>query len=124
LWLCCFEVFAGHSILCGALHTAKSNLHNIGKKLANRAHAAISQMIYIVDICLSIIDIYEVFHRSDDIFLGKRIRFYVEIKFLVELVAANIAQIILPSAKKHVVKIALGILQRYGFTWSKHRINC
>jgi len=60
-------------------------------------------MIYIVDIRLSIIDIYEVFHRSDDIFLSKRISFYVEIKFLVELVAANIAQIILPSAKKHVM---------------------
>ena len=69
----------------------KATLHHVGEELADRAHAAVAEVVDIVDVRGAVVHVHQVLHRRDDVRAneGELLHRHRVVEFLVELVAAR-----------------------------------
>ena len=99
------RLLEAHALLGDALHAAEGALHHVGEELADRAHAAVAEVVDIVDVRGAVVHVHQVLHRRDDVRAneGELLHRHRVVELLVELVAADLAEVVTPAREEHVL---------------------
>ncbi|CDC97772.1 uncharacterized protein BN576_00508 [Alistipes sp. CAG:268] len=85
-----------HSLADGAGHADEAHGELIRELLAHRAHAAVRQVVDIIDVGLRVDQLNQVFDDGDDVLARQRTdsRIDVQVQLLVDAVTAHVAQVV------------------------------
>ena len=119
------RLLEAHALLGDALHAAEGALHHVREELADRAHAAVAEVVDIVDVGGAVVHVHEVLHRRDDVGAdeGELLHGHRVVEFLVELVAAHLAEVVAAPREEHVREVALGVLDGDGLAGHEGRVD-
>ncbi len=67
---CCINVLNGHSFTNNALHTGKTDTELVLKELSHRAQTTIAQMVDIVGMADTMVQVKDIGNGSNNVFLG------------------------------------------------------
>jgi len=109
-----------HALLDGALHPHEADAVLVLHQLADGADAAVAQVVDVVDRAAPVLQLDEVAHRLQDVLGGEHgeieagalVVRHVPVELVVELEAADLAQVVALGVEEEVVEEGLGRLQR------------
>ena len=119
------DVDRGHALLDGALHAQQAEAILIFHQLADRAHAAVAEMVDVVDFAASVAQIDERAHDRDNVLAAQhahRVR-RVEIEAHVHLHAADRGEIIALGVEEQRMEHRLGRLDGRRLARTHHAID-
>ena len=87
------DILQAHPLLDRALHAHQSDAELVLDQLADRAHAAIAQMVDIVDLAVAALELDQVADHFEDVLAAQRALFqrHVDLELVIELKAADLA---------------------------------
>ena len=107
-----------HSLADGAAHTGQSDRELIAQLLAHGAHTTVRQVVDVVDGCIRVYQLNEIFDNLYNVFLGQNTNIHigVQTKFLVDTVTTYITQVITLVGEEEVLNdlACTGIIGRIG----------
>ena len=103
-----------HALLDRALHADQTDAVLVLHQLADRAHAAVAEVIDVVDRPLAVLQIDQVADRLEDVALGQDgvVERLVELELVVQLQAADLRQVVALGVEEQVVEQVLRRLER------------
>ena len=101
-----FDFLKGHSFLDGPLHPYQADTVLVFEKFADRAHPAVSEIIYVIDRTLRVFELYQLAHCGKDVFLSKHpvVERHIEAELQIELEPSNLGQIVVVGVEKQVLE--------------------
>ena len=116
-----------HALANQTLGAQQSHAALILQQFANRAHAAIAQMVNVVNVAgrIAVTQTHQILGGLDKIFLDEHAHLGIHIatQLLVDLVTANQTQIITAHVKEHPLEQGLGILDVWRIARTQATIN-
>ena len=108
------HVDAAHALLDRALHAQQADAILVLEQLADRADAAVGEVVDIVDLALAVLEVHQLLDDREDVFLAQRRDgvLGVEAKAHVELDAADRGQVIALGVEEQAVEQGVGGLAR------------
>ena len=109
-----FDVLQAHAFLDGALHAHQTDAILVLHQLADGAHAAVAEMIDVVDRAVAVLQLDEVAHDLEDVLAAQRplIERGVEAQLVVELQAPDAREIVALGIEEQVVEERRGGFDR------------
>ena len=103
-----------HALFDGALHADQTDAVLVLHQLADRADAAVAEVVDVVDRALAVLEIDEVADRLEDVALGEDgvVQRLVQLELVVQLQAADLRQVVALGVEEQVVEQVLRRLQR------------
>ncbi len=107
-----------HALLDRALHAHQTDAVLVLHQLAHRAHAAVAEVIDVVDRTATVLELDQVAHRLEDVALGedldieRGLLFLGLVELVVQLEAADLGEIVALRVEEQVVEEGLGRLER------------
>ena len=103
-----------HPLTDHALHPQQAHAELVLDQLAHGFDAAVAQVIDIVLALDAVVDVDHAAQHRDQVIVGQRavVQRHIQVQAAVELVAADLAQIIAPRGEDQVLHEALGVVQR------------
>ena len=94
-----------HALADGAAHTGQTDGKLVGQLLAYSAHAAVGEVVDIIDLCLGIDQLNEVLDNLNNIFTRKHthVGIRIEVELAVDAVATYVAQVVALLGEEEVV---------------------
>ena len=90
------DIDRAHALLHGALHAQQADAVLVFQQLAHRTHAAIAEIVDVVDFALAVLKVHQLLHHREDVFLAQRGNgvLGIEVEAHVELHAADGRQVV------------------------------
>ena len=103
-----------HALLDRALHADQADAVLVLQQLADRAHAAVAEVVDVVDRALAVLEIDQVADRLEDVALGEDgvVERFVQLELVVQLQAADLRQVVALRVEEQVVEQVLRRLER------------
>ena len=95
-----------HALLDRALHADEADAVLVLHQLADRADAAVAEVIDVVDRALAVLEIDEVANRLEDVALGEHavLERLVDLELVVQLEAADLREVVALGVEEQVVE--------------------
>ncbi len=108
------HVDRAHPLLDRALHAQQPDAILVLEQLADRAHAAVGEVVDVVDLALAVLEVHQLLDDREDVFLAQRRDgvLGVEAKAHVELHPADRGQVIALGVEEQAVEQSVGGLAR------------
>ena len=105
-----FLVLEVHALADGPFHADEADAYLVGEQFADRADAAVAQVIDIVQHAFAAAQLDQVLQRGDHVFLGKRLGFLrdVQAELTVDLVAADGREVVAARVKEQLLEEGAG----------------
>ena len=101
-----FDVLQAHALLDGALHADQADAVLVLDQLADRAHAAVAEVVDVVGLTVAVLQLDQVAHDLQDVLAPQRalLERRVEAEAVVELQAADAGEIVALGVEEQVVE--------------------
>ena len=95
-----------HALLDRALHADQTDAVLVLHQLADRAHAAVAEVIDVVDHAAAVAELDQVADRLEDVALGEDLRLdrLVDLELVVQLEAADLREVVALGVEEQVVE--------------------
>ncbi len=119
------DIDTAHALLHSALHAQQANPVLIFEQFADRAHAAVAEIVDIVDFALAVLQLDQCLDHGGDVLAAQHgdIVRAVQIEAHVHLDAANCRQIVAVRIKKQAKEHGFGSFARWRFTRAHDAVN-
>ena len=100
------DILQPHALLDRPLHPHQSDAELVFDQFADRAHAAVAEMVDIVDSAVAVLELDQIADDFQDILAAQRalLQRHGELELVVELQPANLGQIVALRIEEQVVK--------------------
>ena len=116
-----------HALAYNTLHTGKADAELILDQFANRADTTVAEVVDVVYLNAfgAIMETHDVAHGCDDVFLRKRggVVFRIELKLLIDLVTANLCQVVALGVEEQAIKQRTSRVDRRGLARTETTIQ-
>src|SRR5690606_16945311 len=114
-----------HPLLDQACHAREADRELVRDQLANRPDPAIAEMVDVVGVTTAVVQVDQVLHDRDEVFLGQHrvVRVDLEPQPLVDLVAADTAEIVALRVEEELLDLLARGLEIGRITRTQQRID-
>src|SRR5262245_40745310 len=108
------DVLQAHALLDGALHADETDAVLILHQLADRTHAAVAEVVDVVDLPVAVLELDQVLHDLEDVLAAQRalVEGRVQLELVVELEPPDARQVVALRVEEEVVEEGGGGLRR------------
>ena len=101
-----FDVLQAHPLFDRALHPHQSDAELVLDQLADRAHAAVTEMVDIVDLAVAALEVDQVAHHFEDVLAAQRalLQRHVDLELMIQLQAPDLGEVIALGIEEQVVE--------------------
>ena len=108
------DVLQAHALLDGALHADETDAVLVLDQLADRADAAVAEVVDVVDLTVAVLQLDQVAHDLEDVLAAERalVEGHVQLELVVQLETADARQVVALGIEEEVVEEGGGGLGR------------
>ncbi len=119
------NIDAAHALLDGTLHAQKANAILVFQQLAHRTHAAVAEIVDVVDVALAVLEVDQFLDHGQDVFLAQRGHgvFGVQLETHVQLHAANGRQIVTLTIEEQAFEQSFCSFLGRRFAWTHDLVD-